>query len=81
MLIIELSWVLALRWRSLGELSLFDIMCSQDMGLWWSNVLYLALPPQRLRPDTGQSTKTLSATRLRRKVREKKETKKEKINK
>ena len=21
-------------------------------GLWWSNVLNLALPPQRLRPDT-----------------------------
>ena len=33
-------------------------------GVWWSNVLNLALPPQRLRSDTGQSTKTLSATWL-----------------
>ena len=47
------SWVSALRWRSLGELSPIDITWDVGPGgLWWSNVLNLALPPWRLRPDT-----------------------------
>ena len=46
-------------------------------GLWWSNVLNLGLPPQRLRPDTRPEHQALSAIWLRRKGR-KKETKKNK---
>ena len=34
-------------------------------GLWWTNVLNLALPPQRHRPTPGQSMEPLSATWLR----------------
>ena len=33
-------------------------------GLWWSNVLNSALPPQRLRPDTQLEHQDLSATRM-----------------
>ena len=39
-----------LRWRFLGELLLFDYV--ELGGLWWTNVLNSALPPQRHRPDT-----------------------------
>ena len=40
-------------------------------GVWWTNVLNSALPPQRHRSDTRWSTKILSATRLRRKGKKK----------
>ena len=44
------SWVLALRQRCLGELLPIDITWVYEVS-GWSNVLILALPPQRLRPD------------------------------
>ena len=31
-MVVEWSFVLELRWSSLGELLLFDIMCSQDVS-------------------------------------------------
>ena len=40
-------------------------------SLWWSNILNSAHPLQRLRPEPGWRTKTLSATWLRRKGRKK----------
>ena len=32
LLVVEWSWVLALRWRSLGELLLFDITCTWEVS-------------------------------------------------
>ena len=32
--------------------ALADLFYVEPVGLWWSNVLNLALPSQRLRPDT-----------------------------
>ena len=61
LLVIEWSWVLALKWRSLGDLSVFDIMwCWEVSGgpMSWTRLSHLrgtGLTP-------GQSTKTLSAT-------------------
>ena len=53
----------------------FAICYYMELGvLWWTKVLTLPLQPQRQRPDTGQSTKTLSATWLRRKGRKKERT-------
>ena len=49
LLVIEWSWILALRWRSLGELLQFDITWSWEVS---ANVLNSALLPQRHRPDT-----------------------------
>ena len=46
-------------------------------GLWSTNVLNLALPPQRLRPATWPDNKRLSATWFRRKGRKKKTGRKE----
>ena len=63
LLVVEWSWVLALRWRSLGELSPFDITWSQEVSggsmscTWLSHLRATGLTP-------GQSTKTLSTTRL-----------------
>ena len=49
-------------------------------GLWWTNVLNSTLPPQRrIGLTPGWSTKTLSATGLRRKGRKKKKERKKKI--
>ena len=63
MLVIEWSWVLALRWRSLGELLLIDIMWGQEASggpMSWTRLSHFR--GSGLTP--GQSTKTLSATRL-----------------
>ena len=62
-LVIEWSWVLALRQRSLRELSPFDIMWSQEVSgvpMPWTRLSHLRCTG--LTP--GRSTKTLSATRL-----------------
>ena len=43
-------------------------------GLWWSNVLKLALPPQRLRPDTmPEHQDPVSHTAQKKKEKKKKE--------
>ena len=79
MLVVEWSWVLVLRWRSLGELSPFDITWSQWWilrGLWWTNVLNSALPPQRHRPDTQPEYQD-PVNHMAQKKREKNERKKE----
>ena len=63
LLAVEWSWVLALRWRSLGELSLFDITWSWEVSggpMSWTRLSHLR--GSGLAP--GQNTKTLSATRL-----------------
>ena len=74
MLFIEWSWVLALKWRSLGELLPFDIT-------WGREVLKLALPPQRLGPDTRPEHQD-PVRHISQKKREKKERKKiNKLNK
>ena len=63
LLVIEWSWVLALRLRSLGELSLIYITWSQEVSggpvswTWLSHLRGWGL-------TAGWSTKTLSATRL-----------------
>ena len=73
LLVVEWSWVLALRWRSLGELSPFDITWSREVSgapmswTWLSHLRGTGLTP-------SQSTKTLSATWLRRKGRKKRKT-------
>ena len=65
LLVIEWSWVLALRWRSLREFSPIDIMRSREVsnvpmsGAWLSHLRISGLTP-------GWSTKTLSATLLSR---------------
>ena len=82
LLVIELSRVLALSWRSLGELSPFDITWSWEVSCgplswtWLSHLRGTGLTP-------GWSTKTVSATWLRRKGRKKrkKERKKRKEKK
>ena len=56
-------WVLALRWRSLGELSLIDITWVHEVSggpMSWTRLSHLRGSGLTL----GQSTKTLSATRL-----------------
>ena len=56
------SWVLALRWGSLGDLLLIDIMCDWEVSggpMSWTRLSHLR--GSGLTP--GQSTKTLSATR------------------
>ena len=61
LLVIEWSWVLALRWRSLGERSLIDITwCQEASGgpVSWTRLSHLR--GSGLTP--GRSTKTLSAT-------------------
>ena len=79
MLVTEWSWVLALRWRSLGELLPFDIIWGWEVS--GTNVLISALPPQRLRADTWpehQDPVSHTAQKKREKKR-KKERKKERI--
>ena len=64
------SWVLVLRWRSLGELSLIDIMWGWDVSgglISWTQLSHLR--GSCLKP--GQSTKILLATQLRIKGRKK----------
>ena len=47
-------------------------------GLWWSNVLNSALPPQRLRPDTWPEQKDpVSHTAQKKREEERKEGRKE----
>ena len=75
LLAIGWSWVLVLRWRSLGELLLIDIM--GPGGLWWFSILNLALPSKRLRPDTRLEPQD-PVSHMAQKKREKKR-KKEKI--
>ena len=50
-------------------------------GLWWTNVLNLALPPQRHRPDTQSKHKDPVSQIAQKKREGKKERKKEKNNK
>ena len=63
LLVVEWSWVLVLRWRSLGELSLIDIMWGQEVSggpVSWTQLSHFrgwGLTP-------GWSIKTLSATWL-----------------
>ena len=65
LLAVDLSCVLALRWRSLGELLPFDITWSQEVsGGPMSWIRLSQLRGTGLTP--GQSTKTLSATGLHR---------------
>ena len=46
-------------------------------GLWWTNVLNLALPPQRLRPDTRPEHQDLVSYTAQKKREKKKERKRE----
>ena len=78
MLVVEWTWVLALKWRSLGELSLFDTTWGQDV--WWTNVLNLAPPPQRFRPDTRLEHQDI-VSHMTQKKREKKKSEINKIKK
>ena len=71
MLVIEWSLVLPLRWRSLGELSPFDIYMELG-GLWWTSVLNLALPPQRHKADTRPEHQD-PVSHMAQKIREKQE--------
>ena len=71
LLVIEWSCVLALRWRSLGELLLTHITWGQEVSggpVSWTRLSHLS--GSGLTP--GWSTKTLSATWLRRKGRKEK---------
>ena len=68
------SWVLVLRWRSLGELSLFDITWGREVSggpVPWIRLSHHG--GSGLTP--GRSTKTLPATRLGRNGRENREKK------
>ena len=69
-LVLEWSWVLGLRQGSLGELSLIDITWGQEVsGGPVTRTRLFHLRGSGLM--SGQSTKTLSATQLRRKGRKK----------
>ena len=62
LLVVEWIWVLTLRWRSLGELSLIDITWGWQVSggpMSWTRLSHLR--GSGLTP--GRSTKTLSATR------------------
>ena len=73
------GWVLALKWRSLRELSPFDTTLELE-SLWWTNVLNSALPPQKHRPDTWLEHQDPVSHTVQKK-REKKERKKNNNNK